>query len=201
MKVRWTDVGLLAGVAVGGVALGAPAPVERDTPVTHESLLRGLRSTGLVGADLVDAAIAEVSAAFVFHSVWHLWESPAEALVRGRGWSHQYNTVLADVLEELGFRTRLVHAARVQGWRHPWFFASHTWVKVDIERGWLDACASRSTNRVGRVGFVPVSDELPFRSSTRWTVPLGLVPAVVGGVWRAWLTRRDVPAWIYRRRD
>lgn len=201
MSMRARAVCLSAGLAVAGVVRRAPAPVARDRTVTVDVLVEELRGSGLSGRELADAAIEAVSKEFPYHSVWHLWEAPERALSHGRGWSHQYNRVLASVLEHLGFETRLVHAARVQGWRHPWFFSSHMWVKVGVERRWLDACASRATNTLGNVGFTPVSEELPLRTTTHWTVALGLAPAVVGGVWRAWLTRQSVPPWIYRRRD
>lgn len=201
MSTRGRIVWLVVGLVIAGVVGRAPAPVARDRAATVDRLVGQLRGTGLSGRELADAAVEAVSLSFPHHSVWHLWEGPDLALSHGRGWSHQYNTVLARVLERLGFDTRLVHAARVQGWRHPWFFSSHMWVKVKVERRWLDACASRSANRLGHVGFTPVSEELPLRPTTRWTVALGLVPAIVGGVWRARLTHRTVPPWIYRRRD
>lgn len=201
MKFRGTDLVVLAGIAVAGGVAGAPRPVERDPQRSLGGILSRLRSSGLSGRDLADATVAEVNQGFRYHSVWHLWESPETALTNGRGWSHQYNAILAELLEALGFEVRRVHAARVRGWRHPWFFASHSWVKVDVEGRWLDACASRADNRVGQVGFVPVSEELAYRRSTPYTVGLGLLPFITFGVWRAWLTGREVSPWIYRWRD
>lgn len=201
MRFRLTDVVVLTGVAVAGGIAGAPSPVEADAGRTTGAIVAQLRESGLGGRELVDAAVAAVNKGFGFHSVWHLWESPETALANGRGWSHQYNEVLADVLQALGLEVRRVHAARVRGWRHPWFFASHSWVKVNLDGRWLDACASRAGNRVGDVGFVPVSEEMAYRRSTPWTVALGLVPFITIGVWRAWLTGREVSPWIYRRRD
>lgn len=201
MRIKLTDLAVLAGVAVAGGIAGAPRPGRSGPDRSLGGILARLRSSGLEGRELADAAIAAVNEGFPQHSVWHLWESPETALANGRGWSHQYNAILAQVLRALGFEVRRVHAARVRGWRHPWFYSSHSWVKVNLEGRWLDACASRSTNRLGEVGFVPVSEELAYRRSTPYTVGLGLIPFITFGVWRAWLTGRDVAPWIYRRRD
>lgn len=200
MRFRFNDALLFTAMSVAGVVAGAPRRAEREV-VTLPDLVADLRATGLVGRELADAAVTAVHDAFPFHSVWHIWESPTTALANGRGWSHQYNTILLEVLRELGFRARRVHAARVQGWHNPWWFTSHSWVKVQIDGRWLDACASRSRNRLGDVGFVPVTDVLGYRASTSYTVAVGLVPFIVFEVWRAWLAGRKVPTWIYRRRD
>ena len=44
---------------------------------------------------------------------------------------------------------------------------------------------------------MPVTPVLPLRKVTRWAVGLALVPFVIGAVWRAWLTGRDVTDWVY----
>lgn len=192
MRLAW----LLVGTVVATVIAATPRASGTRPPATIEGLVAELTTTGLAGGPLADAATLAVCREFPVHTVWSLWEPPSLALANGRGWSHQYNTVLLKVLRGLGFRARLVHAARVRGWPHPWFFASHAWVKVEVDDRWRDACASRSGNRLGQVGFTPVTDVLPFRCSTRWTVPVGLAPFVVGGVLRAWLTGREIPDWI-----
>lgn len=201
MRFRLTDLAVLAGIAVAGAVAGAPRPAVSDAGRSVDGITERLRSSALAGRELADAAVAAVNEGYPYHSVWHLWETPETALGNGRGWSHQYNAVLAEVLQALGFEVRRVHAARVRGWRHPWFFASHSWVKVNLDGRWLDACASRADNRVGDVRFVPVSEELAYRRSTPYTVGLGLLPFITVGVWRAWLTGREVSSWIYRRRD
>ncbi len=190
---------LLLGGTAAAAALGAPRPTpHRDTSVSE--LVDRLRTTGLEGAALVNEAIRDVARNFPHHSVWHLWETPHVALRNGRGWSHQYNSVLAEVLRGLGLDVRLVHAARVRGFGSPWFFTSHAWVKVVVDGRLRDACASRETNTVERVPFVAVTEELPFRRVSRIATAMGLVPFVVGAVWRSWLTGETVPDWLYRER-
>ena len=184
---------------VPGAAL-APRSEKTGGPQAADELVWTLRDSGLQGRDLVDAAMRAVAAEYTHESLWHMWESPEVSLARGRGWSHQYNTVLCDVARGLGFDAHLVHAARVRGFRHPWWYAGHAWVKVTVDGRQHDACASRVANRLGDVGFTPVTAELPYRRVTRLGVALALTPFVTVGVWRAWLTGRPVSRWIYRER-
>ena len=183
----------------GIVAVAAPAPTGAGHRV--EDLVRQLRHSGLEGRALVDAAIATVAEAIPYHSAWHLWERPEDALRHGRGWSHQYNTVLLLVLRRLGFPARMVHAARVRGLQYPWFLSGHSWVKVDVDGRTLDACASAATNRAGQINFVPLTPELPMLVRTRFAVGLALSPFVVAEVWKSWITGRPGPDWVFGRRE
>ncbi|NLE96659.1 MAG: arylamine N-acetyltransferase [Propionibacterium sp.] len=191
-------VALLIAIAVVPVVRRAPRP--RGTGATVERIAERLIAGGATGRELADEAIRDVALAVGHHSAWHLWESPRQSLRHGRGWSHQYNTALMLVLRELGFDAKLVHAARVRGFGHPWFMSGHTWVKVRIDGYWLDACASSMSNRVGSVGFVPLTEELPLYRRTRWAIGLALSPFVVDAVWRAWLSGDEMPAWVYEER-
>lgn len=197
MKIRTLAGALLAATAVP-VVLSAPRPA--GSGATVDSLVAGSAGTGREGRELVDDAIARVAEAFPCFSLRHLWESPERALAGGRGWSHQYNTVLFKVLRGLGFEVRSVHAARVRGFGRPWWLAGHAWVKVLVDGRWLDACASLPTNRVGEPPFVALTPELPLRRVTRWAVGLALFPFVAAEVWRSWLRGRSVPGHLYARR-
>lgn len=199
MKRRW---GILA-VALGALApvwIMAPRPERSEGPDTVEGLADFCRRSGLSGRPLVDEAIRAVADAFPAHSLWHLGEPPSWSLRAHRGWSHQYNTVLASVLTRLGFEVRLVHAARVRGFGYPWWLSGHSWVKVKVDGRELDACASEPTSRAGHPPFVPVTAELPMGAVTRWGVGAALVPFVVAEVWRAWLNGRPVAPWVYGAR-
>ncbi|NHB84063.1 arylamine N-acetyltransferase [Tessaracoccus sp. HDW20] len=161
---------------------------------------RGLPGHGATGRELADEAVRTVAAAYPYHSLWHLAWTPHASLRAHHGWSHQYNTVLAEVLAALGFEVRLVHAARVRGFGFPWWLSGHSWVKVSLGGRWLDACASSLGSRAGAPPFVPVTAELPLRAVTRWAVGAALVPFVVVEAWRAWLGRRPVAGWVYHER-
>lgn len=197
MRIRSLIGALLTASAVP-VVVTAPRPAGSD--LTVDRLVDICAATGLEGRELADEAIARVAEGFVYFSLRHLWESPERALAGGRGWSHQYNTVLFKVLRGLGFEVRAVHAARVRGFRRPWWLAGHAWVKVLVDGRWLDACASLPTNRLGEPPFVALTPELPLRRVTRWAVGLALFPFVVVEVWRSWLVGRPVPGHLYARR-
>lgn len=197
---RLITVVAAAVAAAAPVVLMAPRSVKADGVRSSDELVSTLRGDGLLGSELVDAAMQLVAREYTHDSLWHMWETPEISLVRGRGWSHQYNTVLLDVLRGLGLDAHLVHAARVRGFRHPWWYAGHAWVKVTIDGRPRDACASKPVNTVEDPGFTPVSLELPYRSVTRFGVALALTPFVTVDVWRARLTGRPVSRWIYRER-
>lgn len=199
MRKRW--FGLAAAVLTLGPVVALAPPRTRNRPASAlDDLVAQCLTSGHRGRELVTEAIQTVAQEFEHHSVWHLWESPAQALAGRRGWSQQYNTVLLEVLRRLGFEARLVHAARVRGFGYPWWLSGHAWVKVRIGSQELDACASRGTNRAGECGFVPLTMELPVRLVTRWAVSLALTPFVAREVWAAWLTGRPVPAFVYSPR-
>lgn len=200
MKLRCT-VPIAIGVALIPVWVMAPPPVRGAGPDTVDELADACLATGEEGRALADEAVGMVARAYPAHSLWHLTESPRASLKAHRGWSHQYNTILSEVLRRLGFTTRLVHAARVRGFGYPWWLSGHSWVKVSIDGRQLDACASDPSSRVGHPPFVPVSAELPLRTVTRWAVGAALVPFVVVEVWRAWLSGRPVAGWVYGSRD
>ena len=202
-RLRWDDWApvVLLGAALFPVVAMAPARPKLDGPRTVDDVVSQCRATGATGRELANEAIAAVAGAYPCYSLWHLWESPERSLRSHRGWSHQYNTVLLFVLRELGFKARLVHAARVRGFRTPWWLGGHTWAKVTVGGYELDACASSDTNRAGAVNFVPLTPELPMRPITRWAVGASLVPFVVVEVWRAWLQGRDVAPWVYGRKS
>lgn len=197
---RLVNAAMTAMAAVAPVVVLAPRSVKTGGARAADEVVWALRDEGLEGGTLVDAAMARVAGEYTHYSLWHMWESPETSLARGRGWSHQYNTVLLDVLRGLGFEARLVHAARVRGFRHPWWHSGHAWVKVTLDDRPRDACAASVTNALLDVGFTPVTAELPYRHVTRLGVALALTPFVAVGVWRAWLTGRPVSPWIYRER-
>lgn len=199
LKLGWSPLVALLGALIPVVGMMPRKPLVNG-PHTVEELVHQSRASGATGDDLVNEATAAVAKAYPFYSIWHIWESPEASLASHRGWSHQYNTVLLLVLRELGFTVRLVHAARVRGFRKPWWLRGHSWVKVYLGGHELDACASAETNTVGAVNFIPLTRELPMRRVTRWALGAWMMAFVVGEVWRAWLTGTEVAPWVYGRK-
>ncbi|GAA4904578.1 hypothetical protein GCM10025789_24620 [Tessaracoccus lubricantis] len=199
IRLGWSPAAALAAAFLPVVAMSPRRPMVAG-PHTVAGLAEQCRATGSTGRALADEAVVAVAHAFPYYSLWHVWETPERALASHRGWSHQYNTVLLLVLRELGFKARLVHAARVRGFQNPWWLRGHTWAKVDVGGYELDACASSAANRVGSVNFIPLTRELPLRRVTRWALGTWMIAFVVLEVWRAWLGGREVAPWVYGRK-
>ncbi|AXE38164.1 hypothetical protein [Acidipropionibacterium virtanenii] len=195
--------------ALAPVVIGAPRPRPAGQTVeardggrrsidTLDDVVAAAKDSGATGRELVNLATVMVHRMYTHYSSWHLWLTPAGSAERGQGNSFQYNLALAEVLGRLGFSVQPVHAARVRMEHHPWYHTGHTWLRVRIEGRTLDVCASRSGNRAGQVGFLPVTDVLPLGPVTRLDSALALAPFVVVSVWKSWLTGRGVQRWLYR---
>nr|WP_203569152.1 hypothetical protein [Aestuariimicrobium ganziense] len=195
------SLGVIAGLAAAPVVLKAPpaVPAQPGEPTTLDEVVGRCRDSRLAGWDLVGLAQQLVHDRYTHYSAWHLWQSPQQSFANGRGLSNQYNSALAQVLEELGFEVRRVHAARVRLERAPWWHSGHTWLKVTHEGRTRDVCASRPSTAPGRVAFVPVTPVRPFTGLTNLNTTLGLAPFVIEAVWRSLLTREPTPRWLYRR--
>lgn len=199
-------------VAVAGLGAAAAAPVVARAPEPALNLPRDVRTLGealedclvtrLEGWALVDYAAALVNQKFTRYSLWHLWETSGWAFKNSRGFSDQYNLALGRLLAGLGFEVHVVHARRLafedERPLAPWWHCGHTWLRVTYAGHAADVCASRAENRVNRVHFHPLSEVRPFHPWTGLGTRLALAVPVTYEVWKAWLTGRPVPAWMYR---
>ncbi|WP_195839943.1 hypothetical protein [Cutibacterium porci] len=194
-----------AAAAVVTVAIKAPQP-EPGLPEgpagaplrTAADVVAACRASGAVGWDLVNKATSLVHRMYTHYSCWHLWLSPQASLEAGHGHSGQYNIVLGQILEQLGFQVRPVHAARVRLEHHPWYHTGHSWLRVTYDGKELDVCASRPGNTAGNVAFVPVTEVLDRTRLNSIDTTFALAPIVVASVWKSWLTGSDIQSWMYR---
>lgn len=199
---RWVALSLVAAaaVAIAPVVARTPKPQVR-TPEgvqTLDDAVRVCRETGLTGWDLVAYAQDLVHRKFSRYSILSLWEPPAMAFRNSRGYCNQYNTALWRILRELGFTAERVFATRVRQDSNPWWRMGHMWVQVTIDDRTLDVCASMPENRPGMVGFIPITEVLPFSSATYRNTNFGMVLFTIGTVWRSLLTRTPLPRWVER---
>lgn len=203
MKTRLVIATGAAVAAVAPVLLRAPKPVRlRPNGIdTIPDAVEHCRQQPLQGWDLVEYAQHLVTAKFAYFSALHLWETPALAFHNGRGYSSQYNTALAQLLEALGFRAQLVHASRVRLDDNPWWQVGHTWVQVSIDGKTLDVCASDTGNAPGRVHFVPVSHIHRFSAITYFNTNSALGIFTVLQTWQTLVLRENFPRWMYRPFD
>lgn len=159
------------------------------------------RSTRLTGWQLVDYATRLVSERFSTYSVLHPWEPPASAFRHGRGFCTQYNGALRLLLQDLGFRPRLVYAARVRFPDAPNWRLGHTWIRLTLGGEQRDVCARSSLNAAGRVGLEPLT---PVREAHRvltFFTTTGSFVAAVTAIAHARLRRRARPYWVEHPRD
>lgn len=198
----WLVVSVLAaaGVALAPVVALAPRPraEEPEGVRTLDDAVRVSRATGLTGWDLVAYAQSLVHRKFSRYSILSLWEPPGLAFRNSRGYCNQYNSALWRVLRDLGFDAERVFATRVRQDTNPWWRMGHMWVQVTIDGRTLDVCAGLPGNRPGQVGFIPVTEVLPFGPLTYWNTNNGMILFTVGTVWRSLLTRAPLPRWVER---
>ena len=154
------------------------------------------RSTGLAGWELVGYATHLVSLQFSTYSLLHPWESPAVAFRRGRGFCTQYNGALAILLNELGFRVRLVYATRVRFKDQPEWRFGHTWLRVQAGGELKDVCARSLGNTPGRVQFTPMSRVRDAGRVETLLSTLGSFGAAVCAITAARIRGKPRPEWV-----
>ncbi|OYN87592.1 hypothetical protein [Parenemella sanctibonifatiensis] len=205
---KWGGIGVgsVLGAALvffGVPRLLAPKPV-RHYPEGVDTLAEAVsncRSSGLSGWELVAYAQHLVARKFGHYSTWHLWETSPRAFRNGRGNARRYNGALAMLLTEVGFDVVMVHAARVRQPERPWWSVGHTWLWVTHDGTRREVCARCLNNEPGKVDFEPLTRVQPERPWTGPAVEAALRPFVAAAVWRATLTGRPVPDWVYKARE
>ena len=204
-KWPWFGIGLGIGAVIVPIVVRAPEPalnLPRDVR-TLEEAVDDCMGTRLAGWELVDYATHLVNQKFTRYSLWHLWESSGQAFERSRGCSVQYNLALGRVLAALGFEVEVVRADQVEfdterpgetpDWTH-----QHTWLRVNHDGQVRDVSAAGADHRAGQVRFHPLGEVVPQQPGEGVAWRLKLAPVVIYEVWKAWLTRRPVPRWIFR---
>jgi hypothetical protein len=167
------------------------------------------RRSGLDGWDLVAYAQRLVYAKFTFYSCRNLWDTPAVAFRRGMGYSMprsfghctQYNLALKQILDPLGFDARAVFSLRVQVADRPDWTMGHTWLRVRVGGEELDVCAGQADNLPGKVGFTPLAPVWPRNDLALALTHLGMISFCGFLEWRALLTRRPLPGWMFEARS
>lgn len=197
---RGVAAAAVLGVAVAPVIIKAPrrARAGAGEPGSPAEVVRACRASGLSGRALVDHAQQLVNRRFTTYSILNLWETPGSAFRNGRGYSNQYNLVLAEVLEALGFSVQRVRASRVRKDQSPWWRTGHSWLRVVVDGKPLDVCAGAATNRAGEVDFYPVSEVHRFNAFTYLNSNNGMIPFAVFEAWRSLVTGRPLPRWVQR---
>lgn len=144
-----------------------------------------LRESGESGMELVEAARALIEERMIY-SRRNSFDSYAKAFERGYGYCSQQANALTDLLTQLGFEAKVVHAFRN---RFPdGSFTSHAWVQVvvDDKLRYIDSLFYDAN--AGEITFTPLSEVMEVPPVLRFFEAWG-APAV--NAHRYYLTGKD----------
>jgi hypothetical protein len=204
--MRWAAaVGAL--VAAFGVlmlpaawALRGRRPVAQEGLETLDDAVAACRRSGLGGWELVTYAQCLVYGKFTHYSCRNLGDTPAQAFRRGMGYCTQYNLALKQILERLGYDVQAVFSLRVRVADNPEWTMGHTWLRVRVKGETCDVCAGHADNLPGRVNFTPLAPVWPGSDFVFILTHLGLIGFAGFLEWRALLTGRPLPGWMFEAR-
>lgn len=168
--------------------------------VTLEGAYRLCKKTHLQGWELVDFATRLVHDKFRIYSCRNLWDPPRLAFKYGMGYCTQYNLALAALLRRLGFEVQPVFALKIASRSNPDWQMGHTWLRVTVDGETRDVCAGSADNTAGAVDFRPLTPVYPGRAPILLASHLGLIWYAGALEWRALLTGRERPAWMWKPR-
>lgn len=189
-------------------ALRGRGPAAVDGIETLDDAVTECQRSGLAGWELVTYAQRLVYRKFHYYSCLNLWDTPAQAFRRGMGYCTQYNLALKQLLDRLdmcsptglGFDTQAVFSLRVAVAEDPAWAMGHTWLRVRVDGETRDVCAGQAANLPGQVGFTPLAPVLPGNGFVLFLTHLGLIGYAGFLEWRALLTRRPLPGWMFQVR-
>lgn len=171
-----------------------------DGITTIDEAVAACRRSGLSDWELVAFAQRLVYRKFTYYSCRNLWDTPAGAFRRGMGYCTQYNLALQRMLHRLGLEARAVFSLRVAVADDPTWTMGHTWLRVRIAGEERDVCAGHAANRPGRVNFTPRAPVWPGHEAVLACTHLGMICFAGLLEWRALLTRKPLPPWMFQER-
>jgi hypothetical protein len=168
---------------------------------TVEDAVAVCQHADLSGWELVTYAQRLVYRKFTHYSCRNLWDTPSSAFRRGMGYCAQYNLVLKEILDRLGFETQAVFSLRVCVDDNPAWTMGHTWLRVTIDGETRDVCAGHTGNRPGQINFAPLAPVWPAFNFTLLLTHLGMIGFAGWLEWRALLSRGRLPGWMFKERS
>jgi hypothetical protein len=190
-----SGIGLLLAPAMW--ALSGYKPVASKGIATLDEAVAVCQRSGLAGWELATFAQCLVHWKFAYYSCRNLWDTPAQAFRRGMGYCTQYNLALKQLLDGLGFETQAVFSLKVRVADLPDWTMGHTWLRVFVDGETRDVCAGRASNLPGRVNFTPVGPVWPGSAPVFLLTHLGMILFCGFLEWRALVTRRPPPEWMF----
>ena len=76
----------------------------------------------------------------------------------------------------------------------------HTWLRVRMGGEERDVCAGHAANLPGRVNFIPLAPVWPGNDCVLALTHLGMIGFCGFLEWRALLTGRPLPGWMFEER-
>jgi hypothetical protein len=195
-----------AFAAAGGLLLAPAAWARRRKVViapgplpcaTLTDAVAACRACGLEGWPLVTFAQQLTYGQFRCYSCRNLWDTPARAFAHGMGYCTQYNLALKQILDALGIETRAVFSLHVRVAGNDRWTMGHTWLQVRCEGEWRAVCAGDGDNLPGAVNFTAVAPVWPGRPLFLFLTDLGMIGFCGFLEWRALLTGRPLPPWMF----
>jgi hypothetical protein len=168
---------------------------------TVEDAVALCQRAGLSGWDLVVYAQRLVYRKFTHYSCRNLWDTPSSAFRRGMGYCTQYNLALKEILDRLNFETQALFSRRVCVDNDPAWTMGHTWLRVTIDGETRDVCAGHIDNRPGQINFAPLAPVWPGNRFVLLLIHLGMIGFAGWLEWRALLSRRRLPGWMFEERS
>ena len=173
-----------------------------DDIATLDDAVAACRRSGLSGWELVTFAQRLVYCKFTLYSCRNLWDTPAGVFRRGMGYCTQYNLALKQIFDRLGFDVWAVFSLRVAVADKPAWGMGHTWLRVRCPAGAeaRDVCAGHADNLPGQVNFTPLAPVWPGNGLVLTLTHLGMIGFCSFLQWRALLTRKPLPGWMFEAR-
>ena len=178
-------------------AQASRAPRRDEGIETIADAVQVCRRSGLGGWELVTYTQRLVHRKFAFYSCRNLWDTPAQAFRYGMGYCSQYNLALKQLLDRLDIETQAVTAFKVRVRDNPEWAMGHTWLRVQVHGEVRVVCAGHADNLPGRVNFTPMALVLPAGGVLLFLLHLGMILFCGFLEWRALLTRRPLPGWMF----
>lgn len=181
-------------------ALRGFGPVALDEIKTLDDAVSACRRSGLDGWELIGYAQRLVYRKFTHYSCRNLGDTPVAAFRRGMGYCTQYNLALKQILVRLGFEVRAVFSLRVSVIDEPEWLMGHTWLRVRLHGETRDVCAGHAGNLPGQVNFRPLAPVWPGNNLALALTHLGMIGFCGFLEWRALLSNRPLPGWMFASR-
>ena len=204
---KWVEALAAVGGAFGLLmlparwALAGRKPRALQEIETLDDAVAVCQRSGLSGWELVTSAQRLWSYhQFAFYSC-RTCGIRQRSLPTRHGILHQNNLALKQILDRLGFASRLsLVQVRV---RQPWpdWSMGHTWLRVTVDGETRNVCAGHADNLPGQVNFTPLAPVWPGSDLVLFLTHLGMVRFLYVAIWSRGACSHappPLPGWMFQ---